>query len=119
MQAAGVVHHEVEDQADASPMAFVDEPVEIGQRAEDGIDGGVVHHVVPAIEHGRRVDRGQPDGVHAERLRAAGEMVQVVDQPLEVADPVTARVGEAPWVDLVDDAFEPPRAGGVQVGGGC
>jgi hypothetical protein len=114
-----VVHHEVEDDADASSMAFLDQPIEIGQRPEDGIDRRVIHDVVAAVEHGRRVDRGEPYGVDAERICSAGEMVQVVDEPREVADPIAVRVGEAPWVHLVDDAVQPPSTGCVQVGGGC
>jgi len=92
--------------------------LEIGQRAEDGIDRRVIHDVVPAVEHGRRVDRGEPDGVDAERIRSAGEMIQVVDQPRDVADPIAVRVGEAPWVHLVDDAVQPPPTGCVRPGGG-
>ena len=119
MLVAGVVHHEVEDDADASSMAGLDQPIEVGQRPEDGIDRRVIRDVVAAVEHGRRVDRREPDGVDAERIGPAGEMVQVVDEPREVADPVAVRVGEAPRVHLVDDAVQPPSTGCVEVGSGC
>jgi hypothetical protein len=100
-------------------MALLDQLIEIGQRPEDGIDRRVIHDVVAAVKHGRRVDRGEPDGVDAERIRPAGEMVQVLDEPRDIADPIAVRVGEAPWVHLVNDAVQPPPAGCVQVGGGC
>jgi hypothetical protein len=35
-------------------------------------------------------------------------VIEVVDDPLEVADAVAVRIGEAPRVDLVDDATLPP-----------
>ena len=116
MLIAGVIHHEVENDPDASPMALLDQPIEIRQRPEHGIDGRVIHDVVAAVQHGRRVDRGEPDGVDAERLRSASQMVQVVDEPGQVAYPIAIRVGEAARVDLVDDAVQPPPIGCVQVG---
>ncbi len=50
--------------------------------------------------------------------RASGEIVEVVDQPREVADAVAVRVGEAAWVDLVDHAVPPPSIRSVKLGGG-
>ena len=119
MHAAGVVHDEIEDHADASSMALLDQAIEVGQGPEDGVDRRVIRHVVAAVEHGRQVDGGEPDGVDAERIWSAREMVQVVDDSLEVTDTVAVRVGEAPRVHLVHDAVQPPPTGCVQVGGGC
>jgi hypothetical protein len=119
MQAARVVHHEVEDEADAASMACIDQPVEIGQGPEDGVDRRVIRDVVAAVEQGRRIDRGEPDRVDAERICRTGEMVEVVDQPREVADPVAVRVGEAPRVHLVYDAVQPPATSWVRVIDGC
>ena len=38
-----------------------------------------------------------------------GLVVEMVDDPGEVSHPITVGVGEAPWVDLVDDRGLPPR----------
>ena len=50
----------------------------------------MVRHVVAEIRVGRRVDRGEPDGVHPE----TGEVVQAGDQPREVSQPVPVGVRE-------------------------
>ena len=42
-------------------------------------------------------------------------MVELVDDALEVADPVAVRIGERPRVDLVEDGGLPPRHVGLEV----
>ena len=83
-----------------------DESIEVGFGPEQRIDPFVVADVVAEVEPRRRVDRRQPDGVDAETVRA--EVVEVVDDARQVADPVAVAVGEAARVDLVDDATAPP-----------
>jgi hypothetical protein len=64
----------------------------------------VIGDVVAEVEARRRVDRGEPDRVDAEGL----DVIEVGDDPGQVADAVTVGVGEAPGVDLVDDPALPP-----------
>ena len=75
------------------------------------VDVAVVGDVVAEVEHRRRVERREPDGVDAERRRCA--VVQVVESAgdaRQVADAVAAGVGEAARVDLVHHAMLPPVA---------
>jgi hypothetical protein len=106
MGVAGVVHHEVENHPDAASMRLVDEAVEVGLRTEQRIHPFVVADVVAEVQAGRRVDRRQPDGVDPEAVRA--EMIEVPDDPAQIADTIAIRVGEAARVDLVDDPALPP-----------
>ena len=72
MLVRGVVRHEVEDELHAARMRLGDQPVEVGERAEDRIDAAVIGDVVAEIGHRRRIDRREPDGVDAE----PGEVVE-------------------------------------------
>jgi len=48
----GVVEDEIEDDGDAAVVGLADEAVEVGHRAEQRIDGGMVGHVVAEVEAG-------------------------------------------------------------------
>ena len=101
----GVVDHEVHQQLHAAPMDVGQQLVEVLESAEQRVDVLVVADVVAVVVHRRAVDRRQPDDVDTELL----EVVEVLPDADEVADPVTGRVGEAARVDLVDDGRAPPR----------
>ncbi len=105
----GVVGDQVDHHPDAAGVRLGDQPVEVVEGAEDGVDVGVVGDVVAEVGHRRRVERRQPDGVHPQR--PGGAVVQVVEpgrDPGQVAHAVAVRVGEAARVDLVDDPVPPP-----------
>src|SRR3954451_22849906 len=101
-----VVHDEIEDDADAARVRLLDEAIEIVIAAEQGVDGRVVADVIADVESGRWVDRRKPDRVDPEPF--AADVVEMVDDPLEIADPIPVRVSEASRVDLIDDAALPP-----------
>jgi hypothetical protein len=61
----------------------------------------VVRHVVARVAERRGEARVDPDRVHAQ----PGQVVQVVDDPRQVANPVAVAVGKALRVDLVDDGL--------------
>ena len=63
----GVVDDQVHDQLHPALVHGRQQPVEVGQRAEGRVDVLVVADVVAAVVPRRRVDRGQPDHVDAER----------------------------------------------------
>ena len=106
-----MVHHEVEHHPDPPPVSLRDQPVEVVEGPEDGIDRVVVGDVVADVEAGRGMDGRQPDRVDPEGpLRAVVEVVELVDQPGQVTDPVAVRIGEGAGIDLVDDAALPPIA---------
>jgi hypothetical protein len=67
----------------------------------------VVADVVAVVVLGARVDRREPDDVDTQRL----EVVEVVDDPAQVAHAVAVGVGEAAWIDLVHHRGLPPHGG--------
>ena len=88
-------------------MQLLDELVDVVERAEERVDVLVVRDVVAVVVLRRLVDRGQPHHIHAEHR----EVVDVVEDPLDVADPVAVRVREGAGIDLVDDGAAPPLVG--------
>jgi len=104
-----VVQDEVEDDPDATRMAAVNEPLEVLQRSEPRVDPDVVGDVVAEVEIGRRVDRREPDRVDPEGARrAVVQVIEVVLDARQVAEPVAGDVGEAAGIDLIDDPGTPP-----------
>ena len=106
MPVAGVIYDQVQDDPDPAGVGFIDEPVEVRLLPEQGVDARVVTHVVPEVQTGRTVDRGQPQGVHAQPVRP--QVIEMRDDPRQVPHPVPVRVREAARIDLVDDAALPP-----------
>ena len=73
-------------------------------RPELGRNGAEVRHVVAPVGVGGHGDRREPDAVDAEPC----EVVQMLDDPRDVADAVSVAVGERTRIDLVEDAGLPP-----------
>ena len=84
---AGVVAHELGDDAQAAGVGLADERLDVTQRAVIGVDAGVVGDVVPVVATRRRVERQQPDRGDAQVL----EVVEPACQPGKIADPVAVR----------------------------
>ena len=61
-----VVRYDVDDYFDACRMCGFGEMVEVVHGAEFRIDVAVVVHIVSAVCQLRRIERAEPDGVHAE-----------------------------------------------------
>jgi len=99
-----VVRHEVDDDPESELVRAVAQGVEVGQRAEDGVDVAVVGDVVAGVLLRRAEERRQPDGVDAQR----GERAEARRDAGEVTDAVARGVGERAGVDLVDDGGAPP-----------
>ncbi len=72
--------------------------------AEVRVDVSVVRDVVAPVQIRGGVDGRQPDAIDAE----PSQVVEMLDDPSEVADPVAVRVREGPNVDLVQDPVAPP-----------
>ena len=77
MPIRGVVRDEVEQDADPAGAGFRDEPIEIVERAEVGMDSRVVGDVVAPVDVRRGVYGVEPDRVDAE--------------PREVLEPLASR----------------------------
>ncbi len=101
-----VVHDEVGDHAHAALVGGLDEVAHVLDVAVVGLDREVVGDVVAAVAQRRGVERQHPDAVHAEPL----QVVELLDQPAEVARAVAVGVEERAGVDLVEDGrLEPVR----------
>ena len=106
MVGRGVVHDEVGDHAHPALVRLLDERLEVVDRPVVRVDREEVGDVVAAVAQRRRVHRQQPDAVDAEPL----QVVELVDQPAEVAGAVVVAVEEPADVDLVEDrGLEPER----------
>ncbi len=95
---ARVVHDQVDDHAHTSRVGLLDEGVEVREGAVLRRDRGVVGDVVAAVAHGRRVERRQPQAVHAEPL----QVLESVREAPQVPGALAGRVGEAAEHDLVE-----------------
>ncbi len=91
MLVRGVVHHHIHHDADIALLRFGDELVKIGESALLRIDIFVVGDVVSEVDLRRRIDRGEPDRVHAKRLQIG----KALGNAPEISDPVARGVLEA------------------------
>ena len=97
---ARVVHDQIGDDPDAASVRVVEELDEVVEEPELGVHGEEVTDVVPAVAHGRGVERQQPQAVDAEPL----QIVELGPQPGQVADAVVVGVEEAAREHLVEHA---------------
>ena len=108
----GVIGHDVHDYLDAGLMRGFGHGVEVVHGAQSRVDVAVVDHVVAAVRQIGGVERGEPDGVHAEVL----QVVHFLGNAGDVADAVAVNVLEAARVNLVNDGLLPPVV--IEVVGG-
>ena len=90
-------------------MCAGDEPREVLQSAEQGIDVTVVRDVIAEVLHGRGEDGGDPDGVHPQ----GREVVQTLDDAGNIADTIAIGVHEAARIDLIERCAAPPVVCGM------
>ena len=67
----GVVGHQVDGDLDAERVRVGDQRVEVVEVAEQRVHVARVGDVVAVVDHRRRVERGQPERVHAEQVQVA------------------------------------------------
>ena len=85
---ARMVDHEIRDHTDAPPVRLVEQPRDVLDSATFGRHGPVVRDVVAAVSKRRRIERQQPQAVHAEPV----QIVEFLDDARDVADAVTVGV---------------------------
>ena len=107
-----VVEHHVEHETDPARLRLARKLVKVRHRAEHGLHGAVVRHVVPVVVLRGREERGDPEVVDSQLL----EVVQSLRYAPEVADAVPVGVVEAADVDLVDDLVPKLRCAVLHVG---
>jgi hypothetical protein len=104
----GVVHDEVDDHPDAAVLRRAQHLGEVAEVAELLVDGVEVADVVAVVAFRRRVAGHQPQARDAE----AGEVVDPVGEPDEVAAAVAVGVEEGLDVEAVDHRVLPPEVAG-------
>src|SRR5438477_5303726 len=111
MLVRGVTRHDVDDDPDAPAVSFRQESIEVGESPEGVIDVAVIRYVVTEVGHGRAIERREPDRIDAERSwRAVVQMIEARRDAGQIPDAVPVRVLERAGIDLVEDAFAPPRS---------
>ncbi|MNV63607.1 hypothetical protein D3C71_1562110 [compost metagenome] len=100
----GVAEHLVDHHLQAQPMCLGQQPVEVGQVAEQRVDVALVGDVVAEIGHRRLEERRYPNRVHAQRR----DVIQALDDAGQVAHAVTVGVQETARINLVNDGTAPP-----------
>jgi hypothetical protein len=100
-----VVHHQIDEDADAALLGAVGELDEIAERAVTRIDVIVVRDVVAVVAIGRGLERHQPDRRDAEPV----QVIQAAHQPLEVADPVAVGIHIGTNRQAIDDGVLVPE----------
>ena len=101
----GVVEDQLGDHPEAAAVGGAEEVTEILQRAVVGVHVHVVGDVVAVVPQRRRIEGQEPEGRDAEVL----EVVELLGQPVEVADAVAVAVEERADVELVDDGVLVPE----------
>jgi hypothetical protein len=100
----GVVEDELPDDAEPPAVGLGEERADVGQGPVVGVDAGVVGRVVAVVAARRGEEGQQPEGRHPE----VDEIVELLRQAREVADPVAVAVAEGPDRHLVDDGVLVP-----------
>ncbi len=101
----GVIDDELGDDAQAAPLGFLDEALEILHGPEIGIDVAIVGDVVTVVAAGRGIERQQPQRGDAEVLQIA----ELLGQSGKIADAVIVAVGKGLDVQLIDDGVLVPK----------
>jgi len=101
-----VVHHVVEDHADAARMRLFQQFVQVGQRAVGGLDVAVVGHRVAMVAVLALADRHQPEAGDAQ----VAQVIELRGEAAQVADAVAVAVLEAAHEDLHEGALLPTRS---------
>jgi len=99
-----VAQHQVDQHLEPQLVGAVDQRVEIPKRAEHRVHVAVIGHVIAEIQHRRAEERRDPDRINTQ----IGHVIQPVDDPGQIADPVAVAVLETARVDLVDHRAAPP-----------
>ena len=108
-----VIDHQLGDHPDVAAVGLPDEEAEILAGPVAGVDAPIVGDVVTIVAERRGVERQEPEAGHPQIL----EVVELLHQAREVADPVVVAVEEGLDVDLVDNRIAIPLRVGLDHGG--
>src|SRR6478609_6997926 len=104
MFVAGVRQYLVQNDLEPAIMRTLQQGLEILEGAVIGMDIPIVGNVIAPVAVGRRMNRRQPDRIHAQSL----DVIELCRQAGEIALPVTIAVAETADIDLIDRGATPP-----------
>ena len=99
-----VVENQIHDDFYVALICRRDELVKVCKRAESRINARVVSNVVAVVDHGRRINRRQPNRTDAK----AFDVVKLINDAAQVTGTAARRVKKTFRVNLVDGFFLPP-----------
>src|SRR5437870_3083454 len=105
MLIAGVIDHQLGDDADSAMMRLAQKRFEICKRAIARMDGGVIGDVISVIAQRRGIERQEPKRVDAEVL----EVIELARQTLKITDAVGVRIEERLHVRLINNPVFVPK----------
>ena len=91
MRIGGVIQHQVHDDADVARMRRFDQVFELVQRPIGFIHAVIVGNVIAIVAQGRRVDRHDPNTIHAEGL----QIIELFSQPAQIAASIAIAILES------------------------
>src|SRR5438093_2964297 len=105
MLIAGVIDHQLGDDADSAMVRLAQKRFEICKRAIARMDGGVIRDVISVIAQRRGIERQEPKRVDAEVL----EVIELARQTLKITDAVGVRIEERLDVRLINNPVFVPE----------
>ena len=99
-----MVQHQIHDNPDMPSGRLGDQLVHIGKSAEHGVNILIIGNIITVVILGRAVYRRKPDSVNSQHLK----VVQLLNDSLKIADPVSVAVAETSGINLIDHCRLPP-----------
>lgn len=100
-----VIHHQVHHELDAARVHCIKQLFPIRECAKFVHNVAVIADVITVVVVRRFIDRTQPYDVDAELL----QIIELFQNPAQVAAAVAVAVLETARINLIDNAFLPPR----------
>ena len=97
MLVARVIDDQIHDKLHPALVQAVQNSPECLHAAVFRCNVHVIRNIIAAVRAGRRIERREPDAVNAELL----QIVELLQYPPQIADPVAVSVAEAPGPDLI------------------
>ena len=99
-----MVDDQFSDDPQLAAVRLPNEMLEVGARPVGRVNIAVVRDIIAVISQWRWIEWQQPDGIDAKLL----DVVELVRQAAEVADPVVVGIEERLDVELIDDGVLVP-----------
>lgn len=100
----GMVQHQIHHQLHAARMHLTEQPVKIIHRPEFLHNVTVITNIIAVVMVWRFINRTHPDDIDTQIL----QVIELGQNPAQIAYAVTIAVHKANRINLVHDAFFPP-----------